>query len=536
MYLRTTTRRNKDGTTVRYLQLAHNRWDPIRKRSVARVLHSLGREDEVDASLLARLVASLNRTLGIDSAAGNGPSDTTDEELNRLRPVSARPVGPCWLLGGIWRQLGVDRALRRLLRAQGHDPSLEEAILLLVTDQVLHAPVGGYAVPWARRACLPHASELPQARAREARGALSSVIDGLGTAVQQSIGPTAVPLVIDAAPPLWGTTIEGALPPSLQGVAALAIGADGLPVRLWLQQPGPDPAELAARISSELGDGTTPLLLVTDAVGGRGSVAGWPQAHLQVRAIREAERAIPGLLDEPGRFRALGSGVAYRAARACQDPGTGVLVRLDERREQDAAQRALRVAQLTTMLAGTDDLDAAERARIRAVVEVDPALARLLRVTDGGLLRTNRTLLRDDARRDGVLLGWCDAAEWPTDELARVVAAVHRTRAASEQLVCRPTPPVTRRSDELFADLALCWLALLLVRCIEVACGQPWSEVRQVLTEHRAIELAGRDGRVIETVLPSELQRQYYQRCAVDPPPRFLDVIAERREVSAGGG
>jgi len=29
MYVRTTPRKNKDGSVVRYLQLAHNTWDPV---------------------------------------------------------------------------------------------------------------------------------------------------------------------------------------------------------------------------------------------------------------------------------------------------------------------------------------------------------------------------------------------------------------------------------------------------------------------------------------------------------------------------
>ncbi|KOR95177.1 hypothetical protein N231_03285 [Geobacillus stearothermophilus ATCC 12980] len=31
MYIRRVTRKNKDGTTVAYLQLAHNEWDPKAK-------------------------------------------------------------------------------------------------------------------------------------------------------------------------------------------------------------------------------------------------------------------------------------------------------------------------------------------------------------------------------------------------------------------------------------------------------------------------------------------------------------------------
>ncbi len=60
MYLRTIGRRNKDGSEVRYVQLAHNEWDPERKCSVARVIHSFGREDQLDR---AALVRSLSRVL-----------------------------------------------------------------------------------------------------------------------------------------------------------------------------------------------------------------------------------------------------------------------------------------------------------------------------------------------------------------------------------------------------------------------------------------------------------------------------------------
>ena len=63
MYLRTTPRRNKDGSVVRYLQLAHNVWDPVAKRSRAQVIYNFGREDAVNRAALERLVRSLTRYL-----------------------------------------------------------------------------------------------------------------------------------------------------------------------------------------------------------------------------------------------------------------------------------------------------------------------------------------------------------------------------------------------------------------------------------------------------------------------------------------
>src|SRR5450755_1556691 len=108
MYLRTIGRRNKDGSEVRYVQLAHNEWDPQRKCSVAKVIHSFGREDQLDRVALARLVRSLSRALEPEQ----GLIATAPAELEFVRSV---PLGGAWALDGLWRQLGIDGKIGRLL-------------------------------------------------------------------------------------------------------------------------------------------------------------------------------------------------------------------------------------------------------------------------------------------------------------------------------------------------------------------------------------------------------------------------------------
>ena len=96
MYLRTTERRNQDGSVVRYLQLAHNqRVDAATK---AKVLLNLGREDRLDRDGLRRLVRSINRYLGEpDTGAGRCGG--------RRRPAGDRvAAGAAWLLDGLWRR------------------------------------------------------------------------------------------------------------------------------------------------------------------------------------------------------------------------------------------------------------------------------------------------------------------------------------------------------------------------------------------------------------------------------------------------
>ena len=101
MFVRTATRRNKDGSAVRYLQLVHNEWDPATKSSRMRVLHSFGREDQLDRAAVGRLAGSLGRLLGPEPArrppAGAG--------LRRARSPSAGPT--CWTsCGSGWGSAG----------------------------------------------------------------------------------------------------------------------------------------------------------------------------------------------------------------------------------------------------------------------------------------------------------------------------------------------------------------------------------------------------------------------------------------------
>jgi hypothetical protein len=68
MYLRTIQRHNKDGSVVRYVQLAHNARHPSSGHSVAQTIHSFGREDQLDRDALRRLAESIQRYLH-DTAA-----------------------------------------------------------------------------------------------------------------------------------------------------------------------------------------------------------------------------------------------------------------------------------------------------------------------------------------------------------------------------------------------------------------------------------------------------------------------------------
>ena len=156
MFVKTSTRRNRDGSRVTYLQLAHSEWDPAAKSSRTKVLYSLGRADELDRTAIERLIASLTRLLGVEPATGPGPERARVVGVPGLAFTDSRPLGGAWLLDGLWQQLGIDTLLRRLAAGTRRDPIVERVLFTLVANRALAPSSKLAATGWlAERVHIP---------------------------------------------------------------------------------------------------------------------------------------------------------------------------------------------------------------------------------------------------------------------------------------------------------------------------------------------------------------------------------------------
>lgn len=66
MYLRTTKRKNKDGSQVTYYQLAVNYRDPKSGVTKAKIVYNFGRADKLDRQELVRLAKSIARIADLE--------------------------------------------------------------------------------------------------------------------------------------------------------------------------------------------------------------------------------------------------------------------------------------------------------------------------------------------------------------------------------------------------------------------------------------------------------------------------------------
>ena len=155
MYLRTTKRRNKDGSEVCYYALAENSRHPEKGHVEARVVHRFGRADKLDRAVLERLVSSIRRVL---AEAGGAPV-VKGAGIGEIEIEAVFELGVMHVVKALWERLGIaDAIASRIKKLKA--PHL--AALLAMTMQRLERPGSKLACHerWLDRVWLPEAQGL----------------------------------------------------------------------------------------------------------------------------------------------------------------------------------------------------------------------------------------------------------------------------------------------------------------------------------------------------------------------------------------
>jgi hypothetical protein len=264
MYLRTTQRRNKDGSVVRYYALAENVRHPGKGYVEARVVHSFGRADRLDRAALERLVASIRRSLedaGGEAGARDGSS------VGGIAIGAAFELGVVHVARALWAKLGIGEAIQARVAEQRLQAPPAAALLAMVAQR-LDRPGSKLARHgrWLDRVWLPEARDLGLHQLYRAPDLPAEHGDAVERAVfwrAADLFKLDVDLVFyDGATAWFETDEEGVAAHEWRGltfeplrrrghseegrdndprvVIALAVSRDGVPVRSWVF-PGATP-------------------------------------------------------------------------------------------------------------------------------------------------------------------------------------------------------------------------------------------------------------------------------------------------------
>jgi len=561
VYLRTTTRRTKGGATVRYLALAHNERNE-RGVPVAKVIHNLGREDLLDRDALVRLVRSIQRFLGGEDALRAGAPHGFDF-------VRAPESGGPHVVGELWAQLGIGKAIARVAGSGRGRSGVERAIFTMVCQRCLEPASKLEATHWVGRDVVIDGVDgvsgdqlyramdfLLACSERVQESVFFSVAHLLNLEVDVVFfDTTSTYFEIDVDDPsedddddAEGAGEEGALrrlghskdhrPDLPQVVIGLAVTREGIPVRVWVWPGNTNDQSVVAEVKRDLTGwrlGRT-IYVVDSGFSGQDnlrhlrSAGGHYIAGMKLRSgMPQTEQA----LSRQGRYRQVkdnlrvkevrvGDGDAAERFIVCHNPAEA---------ERDRARRKQRIKRIEGELARLT----AQRQRAKTKTERNAhqrgecalrdhkTLSRYLRQTKTGRLVLDREKVAAEERLDGKYLLATSDPSLSAEDVAigykQLLEAERSFRDLKGTLLLRPV--FHRKDERIQAHVLICFLALVIIRVAETRTDETWRTIRSELGQVRQGHFRSRDGEFTQTSELTLRQRELHAAIGVLEPLRF---------------
>ncbi|MGC4857127.1 IS1634 family transposase, partial [Micromonospora sp. DT4] len=514
MYVKASTRKTRDGQTIRYLQLAHNEWDPVAKASRTRVLYSFGREDSLDVAGVRRLIDALSRLLDpADALAAATPAG--------LSFVQSRPLGGVWLLDGLWRQLGIGKIVRDMVNTHRREVDVERVLFALVANRVLKPSSKLAASEWVCHdvhlpglpnvgddACYRAMDDLIEVEPALTRAIYDSIADLLNLEVDLLFFDTSSTYfeLDEADDLLWrddkGEVVAEDDPAAVkqagfrthgkskdhrddlpQVVVGMAVTRTGIPVRVWCWPGNTGDSALIRQVKTEMREWNLARVVW---VADRGFASAENRRFLQSGAggyilgekLRAGTAEADAALARQGRYAQVADNPQVKEVNIGTDDRFVICYNPDAA-QRDAAVRERLIAQLTDKIDGSDKLSPTKRAELRGAISTKPGLNRYLRVTPNGLLRVDAAAVKAEQRLDGKYLLRCSDPKLSAQDIAlgykQLLEVERGWRDMKTTLDLRPV--YHRREDRIRAHILLCWLALLLIRVAETTTGHTWPKI-----------------------------------------------------------
>jgi len=427
MYLRTTKRKNRDGSVVEYFQLAHNERDPESKKPVAHIIHSFGRADQLDRDDLARLCRSIARVCGME-VTGLSEADQKKATANGadlpgdIRLIQTLDSGCVMVIEALWESLGIGKTIRDLCKANRLDVAYERALLAMTANRLCE-PESKLGVwdRWLSKVYMPSFSALKLDNMYDAMDVLYYNAAGIERSIffhtadllnlQVDLifyDTTTASFSIDQEDEgglrRFGRAKEGNWGP--QVVVALAVTREGLPVRCWVFPGNTTDVDTVERVRKDLrGWKLGRALFVADAgMNSQDNQQELSRAcgkYLLASRMASVGEIRDTVLSKRGRYTVftenlhakeviIGDGERRRRYILCYNPGEA---------NRQAKHRQMIVEHLESELASHKDHSTDAQWAIDLLAS--RRFKRYLRTTKGGQLHIDRGAVADAAKYDG---------------------------------------------------------------------------------------------------------------------------------------
>jgi len=562
VYLRVTQRRNKGGEVVRYVQLAHNERNE-RGVAVARIIHTFGREDEVDRQALVRLVASITRFLEPEHALAAG----TPAGFEFL---AAREQGRPHVVGALWSELGIGRALARVARSRRYRSDVERAIFAMVCQRTIAPASKLEATRWApREVVLPGVAELSDDGLYAAMDFLLECSERVQEAVFFSVA-TLLNLEVDviffdttstyfevevdddeagldedksepakaAGPPLAEAGqrrlghSKDRRPDLPQVVIGMAVTREGIPVRVWVWPGNTSDQTVIEQVKADLGGWKLGrCVMVVDSGFSASENLRYMQRsgghYIAGMKLRSGTAEARLALKRQGRYHEVAGNLSVKQVIVGDGAARQrfVVARNPWEADRDQARREQTITRLESELAKLEQVRGAAHEKAACKLRAHRSLGRYVRQTKTGRLMVDRAKVRDEARLDGKYLIITSDDTLSAEDVAlgykNLLEAERGFRDLKGTILLRPV--FHRREDRIRSHVLVCFLALVIIRVAELRAQNTWRAIGDQLGQ---IKLGFRSpaGEFTQRTELSAEQRQLLKTLGVPEPPRFGQI------------
>ena len=587
MFIRTTKRKNRDGSVVEYHQLAHNVRDPESRKTVAQIIHNFGRADELDREALVRLCRSIARVAGVEvrdplaqeasagqAATGSQARKTAGPWPAELRWLVSRPLGPVLAIEALWERLGIGPALRQAAAEEGCTVAYERAVLAMAANRLCE-PKSKLGV-WDRWLPLVHLAscwELTLDQLYEAMDLLHrhaerveervffQTADLLNLTVDLVFyDTTTASFAVDFEDPdeefEGASSEEGAATPSPESpgnntkpglrkrgkgkegtwnpqiVVALAVTREGLPVRSWVLPGNTTDVTTIERVKADLrGWKLSRCLFVAD--GGINSEEnrrllslGGGKYLLAVRAasVKEVQEEV---LTRPGRYKKVADNLQVKEVEV----GEGVLRRRyfvcynPKQAERQKHHRDGVLAELHEEMGRHRDWEATAKWAIELLAS--KRTGGYLSISPTGQIYVDTLKAKKAEKLDGkwVLITNDDTLK-PEDAASgyKGLLVIERCFRSLKTTQIHLTPMHHWLARRIEAHVKICVLALLIQRVAETTTQKSWGWLRHALSQLQAAQLETPTHRFFRRNEPSQDVAGLLKTLSIPMPKLILDL------------
>ena len=548
MYVRTISRKNKDGSTVTYVQLAHNVRDPQSGQPKANVLHTFGRSDDLDVAAIKRLTRSLCRFLSPeDGVKTRAISEGENVPLTFLKSV---PLGGVYLLRSLWETLGLHTVLKDCLKERSFTSPVEWAAFAMVANRALAPDSKRGVEEWVREdVALGNPEPIDLQHLYRAMDVLLEYREIIHKEVYWSVADL-LNLEVDLI--FFDTTStyfeldeedeEGLrqyghskdhrsdLP---QIVIGLAVTKEGIPVKCWTLPGNTSDMATVETVKNDLlgwklsrcvwvmdrGMNSEENRLVLQKAGGQ---------YIIGEKLRDNQEVHKEVLAKRGRYLKIRENLEIKEViiGGGEKRRRFILVHNPQEAKKDKATREKILARIEKNLKDLGDQKGKAHKKSVCALMAHRTMGRYLRQFKDGSIKIDRGKIREEAHLDGkYIISTSDDTLTPEDIALGYKQLLEVERAFRTMKTTLDLRPVYHRKDErIESHVFLCFLALMLVRIAERKTNLTWDKIRTQMERLHRIEFFSNDGRVLQTTEPTKEQLNIFKLLKISPPKRMQDT------------